>query len=517
VHPTRGEDGDQTNEAAGGTADVASDQMLPAAPKGATTPPTIPNGAAPAVPRDPSTPTSGSGIEGQTGRLEVAVAVGLGWQMAELYRAPVALGPQPPNDPSGRRLPGLSSLPSRQRLLLGLNQIDIGLDTLAASFGFCWTASIQPPTTAAARAKLDACSISGAKQAARMEFLAALVDLHIALLTGLTASDYQIGKAYGLGRALADTCRPRQADTDLLDSFRPGRIQELSAWLVDLTSVLPSHAGHSVTQSLAWWTQEISAAADPEAADQQWKQATQEVRYQAAPVTRPAGGHTGRPMKNEVSNTRPTPKPLHDYALAAHRQGQLWRSLLTGEKHASDLLAPNDYVDAGQRLVRAAIPIAKRAAATLKWVIAALVVAAAGVVMLAVFVGSGSVGARLLAILTAVGGTFAGTWRLISPRVARVTSAMEKQLWGAELSAAVAEALTLPPVGQGEPAGLVLVAEDVVSAAIRRLTASTADAPTPVSDAPIPTAAASTTAAPAAPPPPPQTSDPPTPTDGAPG
>jgi hypothetical protein len=33
----------------------------------------------------------------------------------------------------------------------------------------------------------------------------AILDLHIALLVDLTAADYRLGKAYGLGRALADT------------------------------------------------------------------------------------------------------------------------------------------------------------------------------------------------------------------------------------------------------------------------------------------------------------------------
>ena len=40
----------------------------------------------------------------------------------------------------------------------------------------------------------------------------AILNLHVALLIQLTAADYRLGKAYGLGRALADTCASAHGD-----------------------------------------------------------------------------------------------------------------------------------------------------------------------------------------------------------------------------------------------------------------------------------------------------------------
>jgi hypothetical protein len=87
----------------------------------------------------------------------------------------------------------------------------------------------------------------------------AILGLHVDLLVGLTAADFRLGKAYGLGRALADTCAPShgQSVDELRKSVRshldPHRALVLVGWLDDLKTVLPDHAGQSVSDSLQRW------------------------------------------------------------------------------------------------------------------------------------------------------------------------------------------------------------------------------------------------------------------------
>jgi hypothetical protein len=97
--------------------------------------------------------------------------------------------------------------------------------------------------TADVRGELEA-TISGGDGAAtrRDQYRAALSDLHVNLLVTLTAADSSYGKAYGLGRALADTTCPHQTRDQLARSFESHRIGQLYVWLDELVSLLPDHA-----------------------------------------------------------------------------------------------------------------------------------------------------------------------------------------------------------------------------------------------------------------------------------
>ncbi len=126
---------------------------------------------------------------------------------------------------------------------------------------------------------------------------------HIELLATLTGADFRLGKAYGLGRALADVTRN---PPDGASELARGRVAPLAAWLRDLSTVLPPHAGHVVASSLEEW-----------------------------------GGWAVRPPGDAAQEAVDVEQ--------LQAQGRLWRSLISGEKRATQMLEISDYVAAGEK------------------------------------------------------------------------------------------------------------------------------------------------------------------------
>ena len=71
----------------------------------------------------------------------------------------------------------------------------------------------------------------------------------------LTAADFRLGKAYGLGRALAETTLVTDAKNPQTFErvFARYRLANLLSWLADLKSVFPPHAAEAVRGSLQAW------------------------------------------------------------------------------------------------------------------------------------------------------------------------------------------------------------------------------------------------------------------------
>lgn len=355
----------------------------------------------------------------------------LGWRVEELF-SQFAVPERPPRAYDLPRLPGLSKLTSYDWQRLGLDQVDFVVGQVTAKVGA--PAAIPLDITAAARGKLDA-AISGASH--RDEYRAALIDLHVDLLVLLTAADTSYGKAYGLGRALADTTCPNQSPEQLAASFERGRIGRIYVWLDELASLLPEHAARAVAQSLEWWQQAVAAADSggtirpyfTEQADGRpaWKQA-------AAALT---------PRRQQESTVQPP--AMESLAAAVARQGALWRGILDGDKMCTDLLTPQDYLRAGDRLAHHYANLAWRVLATMPWLLALPAFFFAIVVVLAVIPGSAV--ARTATGVAALAGTLSGTWRAIRTRVVPVAAQLEGPLWGSELDTAAAQAVTIPPVG----------------------------------------------------------------------
>ncbi len=219
-------------------------------------------------------------------------------------------------------------------------------------------------------------------------------------LANLTAASTRLGRAFGLGYDLAKTCAlPRNANGDDLARAFGMRAVDVQEALADLASSLPEHAGRAVSLSLAQWQH---WAADP-------KLSKKAVAW---------------------------PQEGVEDALA--RQGQVWRSVLSGEKQGKDMLAADDYIGALKAL---ALPIIRR-----PWVwaglLAIVVLLGAGIYLLVAQKATlAKVGGAALSALGGVGLSTASLKRAFSD----VAKELETQLWGAELDYAISEAITVPP------------------------------------------------------------------------
>ena len=380
-----------------------------------------------------------------TGDPLVSACVRLGWQMEELFsRLDVPDGPQTAYQLD--RLIGLSKLTSYDQQRLGLDEVDFVLDQVAAQ--------AQAPNaavaslTADARGKLDATlqSDTGARQR-RDDYLESLAGLHVDVLTTLTAAGGSFGKAYGLGRALADTARPHQDPGELTASFQRYRIGQLYVWLDDLASLLPAHSAHAVEQSLSWWQEAVTAAAAGSLLSADSRPAT----YPGNPAASPLKRATGVLMPDSKA-ARPAdaqPPSLALLAAAVARQGTQWLRVLDGEKQCTDLLTPEDYVRAGERLARTWAGMAARMLRTMPWLIIVLILLLAAVILALIYI-PGSAVARWATGTAAVAGALSALWKLIQTRLGSIAAQVEQPLWGAELNLAAAEAITVPPLGASQ-------------------------------------------------------------------
>ncbi len=336
----------------------------------------------------------------------VKTAFSLGWQMARLYESPES---SKKNEPLENDLPGLSALESGSRTRLGIAQADDALETLQAFLG----KKVALPNTGALRGEIE----RGADPSAVRE---AILELHVNLLVDLTATDFRLGKAYGLGRALADTCATEFSAPDKALKRHLGRDRALVlvGWLYDLKTVLPDHSGQAVANSLhrwvRWWEKE----------------------------------HPGPGASEEVKRV------VRDL----HRQGQRWRAILSGEKACKDILETSDYVEAGRGMLRRAgqivISFARQMWAPLAIAGLLLVV---GIALM--FIDNSA--AQVIAGLGTVAGGLGITWRSASHSLGRISHRLGEPLWGSELDRVIADRLTSLPqreftettvrVGTGRP------------------------------------------------------------------
>ena len=321
----------------------------------------------------------------------VCAAVALGWQVAQLFHMPVHRGPVT-DPPRGDHLPGRSEFPgASQSLWLG-EQIQAQAQVLLGP---------PPPVVLDALADVRAALADPGRVPGTT--LDAVFTLHCRLLEALTVADFRLGKAYGLGRAMAETALlPTAAagGADRVHQFRTvlrgGRLITIQDWLADLKTLLPSHAAYAVSRSLADW--------------QRW-----------------ADDHL-----NEADS---------DQARSALRvQGRIWRELLTGEKAARDILSLPDYLAAGRRA-------AMRVITRFWWAILLAPLGAAGIVYVAAHLHGIPPLLRLAGTIAwlagAAGLSLKGAGALLGPGL----TGAEGWLWQTELDGSVAVAATWLPRG----------------------------------------------------------------------
>jgi hypothetical protein len=324
-----------------------------------------------------------------TGDSQVSTAFALGWRMAEFYRPNRLRHSRSTSDDD---LPGLGSLNAAEEKELGITAIKAGLARLEAV--------VTPCGLTLPNVDDFACCVS---QTGSDDDRASVIrKFHVEILTALTAADSKLGKAYGLGRALADTCiKPTDFDS-LRAELRHYRIETLRAWIEDLASAFPAHVGGSVSQSLGAWSA--------------WADETQKT---------------------------------HDEALLLIReQGRLWRSLMSGEKSATDMLTADAYLTAGTAFLRETQKLARNVLRRhIVVCICGALLFGGGIALMLVVDSSASIVAGLSVVTASLG----VSWRTIGNSLGQAVGKLEQPAWGGALDAEVADAITLIP-GRSTPA-----------------------------------------------------------------
>lgn len=326
------------------------------------------------------------------------VAFALGWETASLFRG--ASFDAGHVEAGGDALPGLTALSADERTELAVDLIEADLRKLEDHLSAA--TPIDPSLVGQLRRALQRDSDD------RKPLRQAVRDLHLEVLRTLTAANLRLGRAYGLGHALADTCL-MPTDRESFDEAFGMRLMSIKDWLADLASSFPPHSSRAVVLSLRAWE---AWAADP--------------RLDGEPLAWETHGAGVRE--------------------ALHRQGELWRDLLARDKDGQDMLDTNHYLRAANSLVGAMASTLWRFLRPLR---SALVIGGITLVAgLALLLFTGTTGKAVGAVLTvagAVGITGAG----LRTRLGQVATQLQALLWGAELDLAIAEAVLIGPAGWG--------------------------------------------------------------------
>lgn len=331
----------------------------------------------------------------------VPVAFNLGWRIAQLYSTPLNASR------SGRwpadKLPSASQLSGEERLGILTAQVEGAVRQLTD----LWPAGVNSPDLNPIHQSLAALLATGAGpernaawDAARHEIL----QLHLFLWEQL-AVYARLQTGYGLGRMLADTCLIDSADpSEVMNAFNPYRLANAYDWLGQLDESFPPRAARAVAQSLRLWETRLT-----QSQRQGWRR-------------RPA-------LSPEEALRR------------LHRQGELWRRLLAAEQDPLRLLVPEDYVAAGGRFLTRVRHIVLQF--TVRWagVILVLLAAVGAAVWAAVTYAPNDTG-KLAAIIASLVGALGLSWKGISATLGKAISEAQKPLWDAEVSMALALAVT---------------------------------------------------------------------------
>ncbi len=264
-----------------------------------------------------------------------------------------------------------------------MTAVEAGIAQLASVWG---AAGAATPSAVALRDAFAGGSADQLKEAAQ--------GLHYELLRLLHAADFSLGESYDLGRALAYTTLKPHDEASLREQFAFYRLQTLQGWLADLASALPAHAARSVSVSLDLWQRAIP---DP------------------GPAAAPAA---------------PIPSKLWRIL---HRQGKLWREVLTGAKDGRDMLGIRDFIDAGTRLLEDAGRLIGDFFSKRRVLIGSLLVLAGLSAVVLVLVFAHQAATKLTGSLVALATTLGITWATVRSTLGKALTQAEQPLWQAEL------------------------------------------------------------------------------------
>lgn len=226
-----------------------------------------------------------------------------------------------------------------------------------------------------------------------------VTELHTGILTVLWSVELPLGKSYLLGNEMEQMCAIPTADKSTgVSASVETHFAEVHPLLIALASKLPSNAAHATDNSLRLWSASLAAGGEESPADL-----------------------------------------LH--------QGWRWRDVLAGDLSGKDGLRLSDYVAAADSVAGKLWETARQVAARFAvWLIVALIVAVAGIVL--IIVGTrGTIGAGIAGVVAA----FGLTWKGIGEFFGRAAAEGEGQLWDAEIDWAIAYRFTIlrnPPADQ---------------------------------------------------------------------
>jgi hypothetical protein len=321
------------------------------------------------------------------------IAFALGWETASLYRGTSF------DAGHGRSrvdaLPDLTSFTPGERASLAIDLIEANLKKLEERLSV--VGPIDSTLIGEVRGRLDD----------HEQLQPAVRDLHFEVLCALTAANLRLGRAYGLGHALADTCL-MPTDRASFDEAFGERLIAVKDWLADLSSSFPPHSSRATVLSLRAWE---SWAANPciDGESLSWDVHGASVRE------------------------------------ALRRQGELWRDLLARDKDGQDMLDTSHYLSAANSLIRTMATTVWRFLRPFRILLylggLALLIGLA-LVLFFPATATKAVGV-ILSALGAAGITTVG----LRTRLGQVATQLQTRLWGVELDLAIGEAVLLGPEG----------------------------------------------------------------------
>jgi hypothetical protein len=331
-------------------------------------------------------------------RPNVEAAFSVGWRVAELYQLrvpPAVANGDRAGDQLPDQLPGIGSLSTAERARLIVGQIAADLERAVPEREAGDVAAIQQA--------LDTSSKEGVRRA--------VYDLHCALLSGLTATDFRLGKAYGLGRALAETVLlPASRDPpSYARVFNPHRVRMIQAWLADLQSYFQASSTDAVEHGLATWSGWVRIPDFFNGKRVSWKGDGSKIRR------------------------------------ALTRQGDVWRGLLSGEKNPIELLKLDDYVRAATGMAGTVAKLAGSFLIATPLGIVLLVLALATTSALAYVVVAGIARDVIAGAIVLFGGTLGVTTASVVASVKKVLARAEEPLWQAEITRSIGVAALVEP------------------------------------------------------------------------
>jgi hypothetical protein len=301
-------------------------------------------------------------------------------------------------------LPGLSELPR------ATNEVILAMRIKTLATQLCPVVNGVDPLQGTPADLVNLLSQSGRHRDAVLD---GIFNLHCQLLEALSVADFRLGKAYGFGRALAETAlvpgasKPLDAESDFRAQFKSGRLFTIKCWLFDLKSLLPPHTAYAVYKTLGTWEDWVNK-----------------------------GSHN--------------PKDWSTARGAVRKQGRIWRELLSGEKSAQDLLDLPGYLVAARDVAGNVA----RSLARYWWLGLSAAILIVGGVGFAVYVHDVSSSVRLVSALVWLAGVVGVSLKGIGALLGGVLKDVEGWLWQSELDEAVAikalsnptpEAETRPP------------------------------------------------------------------------